>query len=512
MVKFFKNLSIKNKLVSIVLLVSILAILIGFTIVVIQNIKWFKQDVVNTTRMSARAVGEFCVTALSFGEYAEQVEGEMEGFLEAMPIIEVGYVYDKAGKMFVSYLKDGSTFKPDLSTENSEEFTRFVGNFLHLFQPIYLKGEKLGLIFLRSSTAQLDKKIGEYILTMGLVTLGLIILSYFLALRLQRVISRPVLRLAGVTGDISIRGDYSVRVQKEGSDEIGKLYDGFNIMLEQIQLREKERDEAETARERLLEELAEKNKELEQVVYVTSHDLRSPLVNIQGFSKELDYSIKDLSLLLDIEEIPAEVKEKISLIIEEDIPDSLKYILTSTSKMDSLLSGLLKLSRVGRSAATFQVIDMNVLLKDVQHAFEFQIKEQNAALKIEVLPPCYGNEMQINQVFSNLLNNALKYLDPKRKGIINISGRKENNHIIYCVEDNGIGIAAEHQKKVFEIFHRLNPEETSGEGLGLTIVNKILSRHSGRIWVSSDPAEGSKFYVKLPLKDGDNKKDNNPPV
>ncbi|MCK5055391.1 MAG: HAMP domain-containing protein [Candidatus Aminicenantes bacterium] len=513
MVKFFKNLSIKNKLVSIVLFVSILAILIGFTIVVYQDIKIFKQDLVNATKMSAQVMVEFCTTGLSFGaEYAKQVEGEIKRFLKAMPIIEAGCVYDEKGEKYAFYKKAGSTFKPDMSAGTADEFTRFEGDFLHIYQPIVSEGRKLGSIFLRSSTSQLDEKINKYILTMVLVTVVLIVLSYFLALRLQRVISRPILRLAGVTGDISLRADYSVRVQKEGSDEIGKLYDGFNIMLEQIQLREKERDEAEAARERLLEELAEKNKELEQVVYVTSHDLRSPLVNIQGFSKELDYSIKDLSLLLNIDEIPDEVKEKISLIIEEDIPDSLEYILTSATKMDSLLNGLLKLSRVGRSAATFQDIDMNVLIKEVQHAFEFQIKEQKAALKIEDLPPCFGNEMQINQVFSNLLNNALKYLDPEKKGFIKISGRKEKNHVIYCVEDNGIGIASEHQKKVFEIFHRLNPEETSGEGLGLTIVNKILSRHNGRIRVNSEPGKGSEFCVKLPAPGGDKTENNEPPV
>lgn len=501
MVKCIRNLSIKNKVVSIVLLVSILAILIGFTIVVIQDIKIFKQDLVDFTQMTARGLGEFSKTGLTFGaDFAEQVDKEMRGMLKVMSIIEDGYVFDKTMNKFASYNKPGSTFVPDTSTGAENEFTRFEGKFLHVYQPILFEGERIGSIYLRSSTAQLEEKINRYIFTMGLVMLGLIALSYILALRLQRLISKPVLELAGVTGDISVRGDYSVRVQKHGNDEIGKLYDGFNIMLEQIQLRERERDEAEAARERLLEELAEKNKELEQVVYVTSHDLRSPLVNIQGFSKELDYSIKELSGLLDVDSIPADVRQQISLIIEEDIPDSLKYILTSAAKMDSLLSGLLKLSRVGRSATTFQEIDMNSLIQDVQNAFEFHIKEIGAQLEIEALPNCFGNEMQINQVFSNLLNNALKYLDPKRKGKIKISGRKGNGHIVYCVEDNGVGIAKEHQKKVFEIFHRLNPEETTGEGLGLTIVNKILSRHSGRIWVSSEPGKGSKFFVKLPAK------------
>lgn len=500
MMKFFRNLSIKNKLVMIVLLVSILAIVIGFTIVIFQDIKIFRQDLVNATGMTARAVGEFCYTGLNFGtEFAAQVETEMRRLLKAMPIIEDGYVFEEKGEKFASYNKTDGSFAP--SFPGGDEFTRFEGDFLHVFQPIVSGGKRYGFVYLRSSTSQLGEKIDKYMITMTGIMIALIILSYVLALRLQKVISKPILELAGVTGDISRRADYSLRVHKQGDDEIGTLYDGFNIMLEQIQLRERERDEAETAREKLLEELAEKNKELEQVVYVTSHDLRSPLVNIQGFSKELDASLKDLAALLNkIERFPPGLKEKFSLIMEEDIPDSLKYILTSAARMDSLLSGLLKLSRVGRAAVSFAAIDMNALLQEVQQAFEFQIKETGAVLEVEDLPPCYGNDMQINQVFSNLLSNALKYLTPGRRGSIKISGHRDNDHVVYSIADNGIGIAREHQQKIFEIFHRLHPQDTSGEGLGLTIVNKILSRHNGRIWLDSEPGKGSTFFVRLPAR------------
>jgi signal transduction histidine kinase len=114
------------------------------------------------------------------------------------------------------------------------------------------------------------------------------------------------------------------------------------------------------------------------------------------------------------------------------------------------------------------------------------------------LPPCQGDQTQINQVFSNLLDNALKYLDSNRPGEIRVSGREESAEIIYSVEDNGIGIAEEHQESIYHIFHRLKPQHGSGDGLGLTIVRRVVDRHNGKIWVASLPGRGSTFYVALP--------------
>ena len=193
-----------------------------------------------------------------------------------------------------------------------------------------------------------------------------------------------------------------------------------------------------------------------------------------------------------------EALSAVASLLEKDIPESLHFIQTSASKMDTLLSGLLRLSRSGRAALTIAPLDMNNLVSNVIDSSEFQIRKAHARMEVETLPPCHSDGIQLNQVFSNLLSNALKYQDPGRPGVIRISGRKEGKHSVYCVEDNGIGIAPAYLEKIFEIFHRLDPDRCEGDGLGLTIVKRILVRLEGSIRVESEEGSGTRFYVSVP--------------
>ncbi|MEW6518049.1 MAG: PAS domain S-box protein [Thermodesulfobacteriota bacterium] len=268
----------------------------------------------------------------------------------------------------------------------------------------------------------------------------------------------------------------------------------FISVIEDINQRKK----TEQERDLLSLELSQKNHELEQIIYVTSHDLRSPLVNVQGFSKELALDLNRLLSLWQSPAVPEEIRRQAQPVLQEDIPESLAFIEKSIAKMDSLLNGLLRLSRLGRASLNLEECDMNRLLEDIVSTMDYQIKQAGAAVEVGVLPACQADCHQLSQLFSNLLDNALKYLAPGRPGRISISGWREQDRCVFCVADNGVGIARDHQEKIFEIFHRLNPAATEGEGLGLTIVNRILDRLDGRIWLDSEEGEGSRFYVSLP--------------
>lgn len=248
----------------------------------------------------------------------------------------------------------------------------------------------------------------------------------------------------------------------------------------------------------LSNELMHKNKELEELIRIVSHDLRSPLVNIQGFSNELANSCNQIKSIINEKSEVSDIIGRILPILNDDISDMLKYILVSVSKIDSLLSGLLKISRLGRAILNINEINMNELMSNVVYTFEFQIKQAEINLEVGDLPICYGDENQINQVFSNLLSNAIKYLDPNKEKKIIISGWEEGGHVKYSVEDNGIGIAPEYQEKIFDMFYRLNPTATVGDGLGLNIIRKVIERHNGKIWVKSEQGKGSKFFISLP--------------
>lgn len=246
-------------------------------------------------------------------------------------------------------------------------------------------------------------------------------------------------------------------------------------------------------------DLRQKNQENEMFVYSVSHDLRSPLVNLQGFSKELSLVADDISKTISDASVPDAIRERTSSLIQADMRESIRFIQSAVMRLSSTIDALLHLSRVGRIEYQCREINMQVLIKRLVEAMAATTHEKGAVIRVGNLNPCHGDETAIEQLFSNLLENALKYLDPKRAGLIEVGEIPgDSSYQTYFVRDNGLGINPDYREKVFQAFKRFHVKAAPGEGMGLAIVRRIVERHSGEVRIESQEGVGSTFLVKLP--------------
>jgi signal transduction histidine kinase len=253
--------------------------------------------------------------------------------------------------------------------------------------------------------------------------------------------------------------------------------------------------------------LAQKERENELFVYSVSHDLRSPLVNLQGFSQELELAFRGLRRMIAENGVPAGVRERAAALLDSDAQESIQFIQTAVRRLATIIDALLRLSRVGRVVYDWQQVDVQATAGRVVEALGNTIAQKGARVVVSDLPPAWGDPTAIEQIFANLVGNALNYLDPARPGVVEIGSldshpEQANNNAddqrIYYVKDNGLGIVPEHLPKIFLAFQRLHPTLAAGEGIGLPLVRRMVERHGGRIWVESAAGQGSTFFVTLP--------------
>jgi PAS domain S-box-containing protein len=261
-----------------------------------------------------------------------------------------------------------------------------------------------------------------------------------------------------------------------------------------------DRKVAEQKGEVLMQQVQNRNDELQSIVFTAAHDLRSPLVNIAGFTGELEKGLAQLTEALAGAPLDAKVAERVDFLLKTDLPESLRFMKFGNQQMDMLLGGLMRLSRVGSVPMKLATLDMNEMFKGVVRGFQYQIKTLDINLSIQDdLPVCTGDYSLLAQVFINLLDNAIKYRHPDRAAIIEIGGLVRDDMAEYTITDNGIGIEPEQIEKVFDLFHQLDHEpDSDGEGLGLTIVRRILDRQHGSVRIDSKPGLGTTVFVRLP--------------
>jgi signal transduction histidine kinase len=331
--------------------------------------------------------------------------------------------------------------------------------------------QRLGVLAIEISDAEILKTQAEARnLGVSIAVTGMIIIAV-VGLVVGVLLTR---RLAHVT-DAAYRfahGEADARAGLRGRDEIGDLGHSFDRMADKLQA------SADESRQ-LIDQLSDKNEELERFAYTVSHDLKTPLVTIKGY---LGMVQKDLQ------------EEK-----HERVERDFEFITAATDTMAQLLEDLLELSRVGRVVNEFEEVGLTDLFRQTSKLMDIQIAANNTRLNLqEQMPRVFIDRLRMTEVAQNLLENALKFSRDNRSPEISVSAREEQGRVVCCVEDNGIGIEPQFQDQIFGLFNRLD-QSYEGTGIGLTLVKRIIEVHKGKIWVESlGEGKGARFCFALP--------------
>lgn len=270
-------------------------------------------------------------------------------------------------------------------------------------------------------------------------------------------------------------------------------------MLAQIQRRDDDLRSLDDELSRPTRELARKNEEVEGFVYIVSHDLRGPLVNLQGFSRELREGCSRLGAILEAAPLEPGPRRETAALLDRQIPEALRFISASVEKFERLISALLRLSRPGRQEYRIEALDTDAILASTLDSLRASIAASGAAVVAAPgLPAVRGDATAVGQVFSNLVSNAIQYQPPGVPGRVEIRGRLAEGAVHLEVEDNGAGIPEVARPRLFQVFQRFHPDLAPGEGMGLAAVKRIVERHGGRLWAESREGAGSTFRVTFP--------------
>jgi len=254
--------------------------------------------------------------------------------------------------------------------------------------------------------------------------------------------------------------------------------------------------------EQRTEALRRANSEIQRFAYIVSHDLRAPLVNVMGFTAELQTARDTIHRFVERLEagVPAQLDPATRVAIEEDLPEAIGFIRRSTQKMDQLINSILRLSREGRRTLAPEPVDLAVLVRGVVDTLRHRASETDTQFDLGELPTIVTDRISLERILANLLENALKYLRPGVPGRIAVHARPEGSQVIIEVADNGRGIPANDHERIFELFRRSGAQDQPGEGIGLAHVRALTHRLGGEIEVASTPGEGSTFRLSLPLE------------
>jgi signal transduction histidine kinase len=511
--KSFRNNSIARKLTFIIAVTAIVMLTVSSIVLVINQFYSSRVAIAHELHSLAGVSGFALAPAILFDD--NPAAKKILQALKTQPDLLAAELYlpgaDSPFAMFAAHENTGATFARQNANQEPCGEAVFTRQQVILCTPVEMDGEALGRLYLQTDLSSLYKELDRLLAVFAAVLPVVCLLAFFAAHRLGTKLTRPIRHLADIATVISKDKNYALRAKKYANDEVGQLTESFNAMLEQIQ----RRDETINANSRELknlvaqrtrslsktvQQLSESNEELKDFSYIVSHDLRAPMINVQGFVNELGLSLKDLRKDLDsaMELIPEQKKAALLEILDDDIPTSTRFITGGVAKMNQLLAGILKISRLGRQELNIGTVDTHRLVTENLEAIKYQSDQAKAEIQVQPLPQIQSDPYLLAQIFANLLSNAVKYLDPNRPGRIEVWANEHNDHFRFFVRDNGLGISENDQTKIFEMFRRGSNHSVEGEGVGLNYVKSAVKRLGGTISVKSSVGQGSVFSFTLP--------------
>ncbi|MBN1931850.1 MAG: HAMP domain-containing protein [Desulfobacterales bacterium] len=545
--QLFQNISIKQKLTIIIMLTSIIVLFLACASFVINDLLTFRQTMVENLTTLAEVIGSNSTAALTFNDQ-KAAEETLEA-LKADPNVIAAQIYTRAGQLFAKYHigrenseilmpspLDNKNIKASDGVRNGYYYEK---GYLNLFKDIVFDGESIGVVYLRSNLNELYSRLCLYVSVSATVMLASICVAYILSSKFRGIIFEPILYLTQTMKIVSDEKNYSIRAEKQTNDELGILIDGFNAMLTQIQLRdqklENNREQLENEVNLRTSEILKANKDLGRAVMDLkkakevaefanrsksmflanmSHELRTPLNHIIGFTELVaDKHFGELNKTQ-----------------EEYLGD----VLQSSRHLLSLINDILDLSKVeaGKLEINTTVVKLEALLKNSL----VMIKEK--AMKHSIQTKCHcdnipttinADERKLKQILYNLLANAVKFtpdhgsiiltarhaffddnqciISDGKKIDLSLSNKPptivHNGFLEISVEDTGIGIKPEDQRRIFDPFEQANGSSSrmyQGTGLGLSLTKRLVELHGGKIWATSEGEnKGSKFNFIIPV-------------
>jgi signal transduction histidine kinase/CheY-like chemotaxis protein len=503
-----QNLSIKRKLTLITMLTSSLALILSSVSFLIYDLVSFRHLLTQDLMTQAEIIGYNSAGALEFKD--EAAATATLAALTAKEDIVTAVLYRPDGKIFAHYFRGSTTLPSYLPSRLQEKGYRYVGGYLEVFHDVTLNGERVGTLFLQSNMRQWSMRARRYasILIVFVLVSGLF--AFFVSSRLQGLISNPILHLEDTMRMVSTNKNYAVRAVKSYGDEIGRLIDGFNTMLSEIQQRDtalqSTNGELKTRTQELEEEIFHRKQTQEELLNAKhaaeeanrakstflanmSHELRTPLNAIIGYSEMLEEETRDSGKI-------------------ENVQD-LRKIQASGKHLLSLINDVLDLSKIeaGKMVLHLETFEVSQVIEEMVTTLQPAAAKNGNSIHVHLadnVNMMRADITKVRQILFNLLSNACKFTD---HGTVSVNVEQikteDRDWIQFQVRDTGIGISAKQKENLFQEFAQADASiarKYGGTGLGLAITHRFVQLMKGRIWVESEPGQGAVFTVRLPAQ------------